>query len=306
MKAIVFDNYIEKFNKINKFLNIEKIKFEIIRFKNGESKIIVDSSVENEDVIVFSDFSNSLSYSYGTRKRYYSKDEYYVELKRLISALDNAKSVSVFLPLIYECRQNSNNLYESKDFLMFINDLKQMGVENIITFEAHGEDKYVKSFSLSNLFKDKAYDVVVSPDKGGYSRASEYSNLLNCDLVCFSKKRDLEHVVDGSNPILEYSHNEYDFNGKKVLIVDDILDSGSTIVNAINNIDNASSVDVFIAYPLFNKGVKVFKKLVKEGKLNKIYISDLIHVSDKLTNKNFIEIVDTSECISEVILEVVK
>lgn len=304
MKALVFDNYAEKFDILNRYLNIDIINFEIVKFKNGEGKIILKDSVKDEDIIIFSDFSFSTSYMYLNKKRYYSKDEYYVELKRLISALDKPKSISVFLPLIYQCRQNSNNERESKDYLLFINELKNMGVDNIVTFEAHGEDSLVNSYSLASLFKDKNYDVVVSPDEGGVKRSKEYSKILKCDDTYFSKRRDLNVVIDGSNPISEYVVTKYDFTNKDVLIVDDILDSGSTLIKAIENIKNAKKIDIFVAYPLFSKGVKIFKKLVKSNKLNKIYVSDLIHLDKKIINCDYIEVVECGKLICEVLKEV--
>ena len=306
MKAFVFDNYKAKFNSINKYLGIASCEFEVIKFKNGEGKIVVKEEVKGEDVIIFSDFTNSTSYSYKNKKRYYSKDEYYVELRRLINALKGSKSISVFLPLIYASRQNNDNLNESNDYLMFIEDLKNLGVKNIITIEAHGEDKKVKSYSLASLFSGFNYDVVVSPDEGGVKRSKEYSKVLKTDNYHFVKSRDLTSLVDGSNPIREYSGENYDFSNKNILIVDDILDSGSTIVNAINGINAAKQVDVFVSYPLFTKGLKEFKKLVKDGKLNKIYISDLIAIDESLLKCEFIEVVETSKYVASIIKEVIK
>ena len=158
MKALVFDNYKEKFKKINQYLKIDLVDFEIVKFKNGEGKVVIKDNVENEDIIIFSDFSNHLEYSYLGNQRKYSSDEYYVELIRVLSALDGPKSVSVFLPLIYESRQNSNNKNESKDYLNFIKILKMMNVDNIITFEVHGEEEEVLSYSYSPLFKTKKYN----------------------------------------------------------------------------------------------------------------------------------------------------
>lgn len=306
MKAFVFDNYKGQFNSINKYLGVAIGEFEIVKFKNGEGKIVVNEDVKGEDVVIFSDFSNSTFYRCNDEKRYYSKDEYYIELRRLINALKSSKSISVFLPLIYASRQNSDNLNESNDYLMFVEDLKNLGVKNIITMEVHGEDKRVKSYSLATLFSELNYDVVVSPDEGGVKRSKEYSKVLKCDNYHFVKTRDLTSIVDGSNPISKYSGENYNFTNKKVLIVDDILDSGSTIINALNCINDAKQVDVFVAYALFTKGIKEFKKLVKEGKLNKIYISDLILVDESVLKCDFIEVVETSKFVSSVIKEVIK
>lgn len=306
MKAIVFENYKDKFEKVNKYLRIEKVDFEIVKFKNGEGKVIIKDKIDNQDIIIFSDFSNHLEYNYLNKKRKYSSDEYYVELRRVISACNKAKSINVFLPLIYESRQNSNNDNESKDYLMFIKDLKILGVNNIITFEVHGEEKEVKSFSYAPVFKNREYDVVVSLDKGGESRAREYSELLDCNLVVFNKVRDLNTIIDGSNPIKDYSKSDYDFSDKKVLIVDDILDSGSTLINGLMQINNASLIDVFICYPLFSKGSKFVEKFIKENKLNTIYISDLIKINNKLLKKEYIKVVDDNEYISKVIKEVIR
>ena len=301
MKALVFNNYREQFDKFNESLKLEVIDFEVIKFKNGEGKILVNKSIKGEDVVIFSNFNNATYYDYKGKKREYSKDEYYVELKRLISALDLAKSISVFLPLMYECRQNANNEGESKDYEMFVSDLKAMGVKNIITFENHGTHKNVKSYSLNKLFKDKKYDVVVSPDKGGEKRASEYSKIMKSDLYHFDKKRDLTHLEDGSNPISEYSGNEYDFNDKNVLIVDDILDSGKTIIKALENIKGSKSVDIFVAYPLFSKGLNEFKKAYKNKLFNKIYISNLINIDKKVLKSKFVEVLDCRWEVGEVI-----
>ena len=143
MKAIVFNNYLKQFKNINKYLNADVVNFDIIKFKNGEGKIVLNESVNGEDVVIFSDFTYPLTYKYKGKKRLYSSDEYYVELRRLINALDKPNNVSVFLPLMYECRQNALNDCESKDFEMFVSDLKHLGVDRIITFEAHGTHKKV-------------------------------------------------------------------------------------------------------------------------------------------------------------------
>lgn len=306
MKALVFNNYQDKFNLINQYLKIEQVEFQIIKFKNGEGKIVINGDIENEDIIIFSDFSNHLTYNYLNKKRKYSSDEYYVELKRLISACDKTKSISVFLPLIYESRQNSNNVNESKDYLVFIKDLKALGVTNIITFEVHGDENEVKSFSYAPLFKDKQYDVVVSLDKGGKNRAKEYSKLLNCDLVIFNKVRDLKKLIDGYNPIKEYIKQDYDFKNKKVLIVDDILDSGSTLINGLKQINQASLVDIFICYPLFSKGSREIEKLFKQNKFRKIYVSDLIKINNKIRKNKFIEVLKDNEYLSEIIKKVIR
>lgn len=301
MKALVFENYQNKFNQLNKYLNYKQVGFKSIKFKNGEGKIVIDEPLNGEDVIIFSDFSNSTIYKYMGKSRRYSKDEYSVELKRLISAASGSNSITLFLPLIYQSRQNANNDWESKDYVLFINELKNLGVNRIITFELHGDDEYVDSFSLAQLFENDKYNVVVSPDNGGINRSKEYSKVLKCDDTYFSKKRDLSIFIDGINPINEYTNSNYDFTNKNVLIVDDILDSGKTLINAIKNINGANKIDVFVAYPLFSKGVKEFKKLVKDNKLNKIYISDLIYVSNRLLKHKFIEKIDTNEYVSKVI-----
>ena len=304
MKALVFENFKDKFIEINKYLNLKEVSFTSIKFKNGESKIVISESLKDEDIIIFSDFSTPCYYDYMSKKREYSKDEYSVELKRLISAAESAKSISVYLPLMYQSRQNADKENESKDYLLFVNELKQLGVKKIITFEAHGEEELVDSCSLSCLFEGLNYDVVVSPDNGGLNRSKEYSNVLKCDNTYFDKVRDLSLIIDGSNPIYEYKKSEYDFTNKNVLIVDDILDSGNTLLKAIRSINGANKVDVFVAYPLFNSGVKEFKKLVKEKKLNKIYISDLIHINTKILKYKFIELISANECVADVVREV--
>lgn len=301
MKAIVFDNYLKQFKNINKYLNASIVNFEIIKFKNGEGKIVLKESVKDEDVVIFSDFTYPLTYKYRGKKRVYSSDEYYVELRRVINALDNPKSISVFLPLMYECRQNALNDGESKDFEMFISDLKHLGVNRIITFEAHGTHKKVESYSLASLFSEYKYDVVVSPDNGGKKRAEEYAKFLGAHLCVFSKKRDLTKIVDGSNPIVEYFSEDYDFANKRVLIVDDILDSGTTLISALTDIEGASRVDICVCYALFNKGLKNFKRAYKDKLFSKIYTSDLIYLNKQVKKCEFVEVLDTGKLVSEVI-----
>ena len=242
-----------------------------------------------------------MTYKYRGKKRVYSSDEYYVELRRVINALDNPKSISVFLPLMYECRQNALNDGESKDFEMFISDLKHLGVNRIITFEAHGTHKKVESYSLASLFSEYKYDVVVSPDNGGKKRAEEYAKVLGAHLCVFSKKRDLTKIVDGSNPIVEYFSEDYDFANKRVLIVDDILDSGTTLISALTDIEGASRVDICVCYALFNKGLKNFKRAYKDKLFSKIYTSDLIYLNKQVKKCEFVEVLDTGKLVSEVI-----
>jgi phosphoribosylpyrophosphate synthetase len=198
---------------------------------------------------------------------------------------------------------NIVDVFAFKDLELCWTNLTQ---KNIITFEAHGDHKKVKSYSLASLFKEFSYDVVVSPDEGGVKRSENYSKVLKCDNYHFVKRRDLSLIVDGSNPISKYDGDNYDFLDKRVLIVDDILDSGSTIINAITNINSAKLIDVFVTYPLFSKGLKDFKKLVKEGKLNKIYVSDLIYLDESILKCEFIEVIDTSRYVSNMLKGVIK
>jgi phosphoribosylpyrophosphate synthetase len=208
------------------------------------------------------------------------------------------------LPLIYQSRQNAIKENESRDYHLFIEELKNLNVDKIISFELHGDDEFVNSYSLASLFASSNYDVVVSPDAGGVNRASKYAQVLNCENTGFSKVRNLSVLTNGSNPIEEYKASEYNFDNKKVLIVDDILDSGKTLINAIKKIDNANKIDVFVAYPLFTSGIKEFSRLVKSGKLNKLYISNLIHIDKKVLKHKFIEVINTDELVSKIIREV--
>ncbi len=283
LKLVVLGNAEELGRKVNKELKkINKmdtdylVKITESRFSNGEGKVAINGNVGNTDLFIISDVGNyGVSYMMHGHQHFMSPDEHYEDIKRVIAAASgHASRVNVFMPLLYESRQHKRRGNESLDCAISLQELEKMGVDNIITFDAHDpsicnaiprlpfENFYPTHIILSELIdNENILDVlVVSPDMGAMERARYYADMLNSDVGVFYKRRDLSKVVNGKNPIVEHMYMGADPKNKDIIVVDDMIASGSSMIEVAELLKSrgANRVYLIATFSLFTEGYDKF------------------------------------------------
>ncbi len=294
------------------------------RFNNGEGKAIVESSVRGKDLFIISDVGN-----YGCKFEMYgeetrmSPDDHFQDLKRIISvATGKARRVNVIMPMLYGSRQDKRIARESLDCALALKELENLGVTNIITFDAH-DPKVQNSIPLGsfenvyptyqvikallrvqpNLEINKDNMMVISPDVGGMSRNIYYANVLGLNVGMFYKRRDLTKMKNGRNPIVAHEFVGDDIKGKDVIITDDILDSGDSILEVIDELKKRKVNKIFIAvsFGLFTKGLDKFNEYYEKGMFTNILSTNLTYRSPELLAAPWYVEVDASKYIAYLI-----
>ncbi|MCI8569710.1 MAG: ribose-phosphate diphosphokinase [Bacilli bacterium] len=305
--------------RINKTDNSFLVDFKPDRFGNGEGKVKINESVNNTDLYILSDVGNyDISYNYHGRTHYMSPDEHYEDIKRCIAATSgHASKINVLMPLLYESRQHKRKGNESLDCAIALQELEHIGVNNIITFDAHDpsvsnaiprlpfENFYPTHRILEELIDNEEIKdlLVISPDMGAMERARYYADMLESDVGVFYKRRDLSKVVDGKNPIVEHMYMGADPRGKDVIIVDDMIASGGSILEVASNLRKKGADKIFLiaTFALFTEGTEKFVEAFNHGLFNKLYSTNLSYVPESITNKNWYQEVDCSKYIAEII-----
>lgn len=292
-----------------------------IRFSNGEGKIVLEETVRGKDVYILTDVGNySCTYQMFGKEHNMSPDEHYEDIKRILCAISgHARRVSVVMPLLYSGRQHKRKGRESMDCSLALQELERLGVKNIITFDAH--DPRVENaipligFSsvhptyeiLKALLKvekdldvDKSKMVLISPDTGAMDKAIYYANVLGVDIGLFYKRRDYSNVVNGKNPIVAHEYLGGDISGKDVLIVDDMIASGESMFDIINELNKRNAKNIYIAatFGLFTEGVDKFNEYYNKGLFKKVLATNLTYLPDDVLNSPWFKLVDMSKCIS--------
>ncbi len=311
----------QKFNfKIDTF----QIKAHCPRFSTGEAKGVIDQSVRGFDIYILVDvFNYGVTYKMYNVERRMSPDEHYQDLKRVIAAIGGkARRITVVMPMLYESRQHKRNSRESLDCAMALEELVAMGVDSIITFDAH--DPRVQNSIPLNGFEnvqpyyqmikalvrhmpdvkiDPEHLMIVSPDEGGMGRCIYYSSILGLDLGMFYKRRDYSTIVNGRNPIISHDFLGGDLHGKDVIIVDDMISSGDSIIDVSTKLKErgARNIYTFITFGLFVDGFEKFDKAYEEGSINKIFTTNLTYRTPELINKPWYCEVDMSKYIALII-----
>lgn len=291
------------------------------RFGTGEGKCVIDETVRGHDVYIICDcFNYGVTYKMYGMENHMSPDDHYQDLKRVIAAMGGkARRVTVVMPMLYEGRQHRRAGRESLDAAQMLQELVSMGVSNIITFDAHdprisnaiplaGFDNVQPTYQMikaliravPDISLDKFDTVVISPDEGGMSRCMYYSAVLKLDLGMFYKRRDYSRIVDGKNPIVAHEYLGRDVNGKDVIIVDDMISSGESIIDVATNLkkQGAKRIFVFTSFGLFCNGLEVFDKAYEQGLVNKIFTTNLIYRNPGLKDREWYCEVDMSKYIS--------
>ena len=294
------------------------------RFGSGEAKGIIRESVRDMDLYIIVDVLNySVTYSLSGRVNHMSPDDHYADLKRIISAsAGKAKSVNVIMPFLYESRQHKRSSRESLDCALALQELVRMGVDNIITFDAHDPRvqnaiplngfetirptyQFVKG--LLRTFKDLQIDsdhmMAISPDEGATGRAIYLANVLNLDMGMFYKRRDFSRVVDGRNPIVAHEFLGSSVEGKDVIILDDMISSGDSMLDVARQLKQRKAKRIFCAatFGLFTNGLEKFDQAYEEGILDAVLTTNLIYQTPELLERPYYINCDMSKYIALVI-----
>lgn len=291
------------------------------RFGTGEGKCVVNESVRGHDVYIICDvFNHGVTYKMYGYENHMSPDDHFQDLKRIIAAMGGkARRVTVVMPMLYEGRQHRRSGRESLDAAMMLTELVNMGVSNIITFDAHdprisnaiplsGFDDVQPTYqmikaitrAIPDIALNKFDTIVISPDEGGMQRCMYYSSMLQLDLGMFYKRRDYSKIVDGKNPIVAHEYLGRDVNGKDVIIVDDMISSGESVIDVATNLkkQGAKRIFVFSSFGLFVKGLECFDDAYEKGIIDKIFTTNLIYRDPGLKDREWHYEVDMSKYMS--------
>lgn len=291
------------------------------RFSNGEGKVIIEDSVRNKDIYIFCDVGNySVTYSCHGKDHEMMPDEHFQDIKRVISATcGHASKITVVMPLLYQGRQHRRKGRESLDCAIALQELERLGVNNIITFDAHDPNviNATPSLSFDNFYPSNTIieqmaknnsdlfenTIVISPDFGAMERARFYAEIIGCDVGVFYKRRDLSKVVNGKNPIVAHTYMGSDVKGKNVLIVDDMIASGGSVIDLTHKLREmgAKKVSVAVTFALFTEGFKEFEKAHKEGSLDTIYTTNLSYIPKDITSHDWFYDVDMAPLTAKII-----
>lgn len=294
------------------------------RFGSGEAKGIILESVRGTDLYLLVDVCNySLTYSLCGHENHMSPDDHYQDLKRLIAAVGGkARRITVIMPYLYESRQHRKTSRESLDCALALQELVQMGVDNIITFDAHDPRvqnaiplhgfetvqpayQFIKGLlrNVRNLKLDSGHMMVISPDEGGMGRAIYIANVLGLDIGMFYKRRDYTRVVNGRNPILTHEFLGTSVEGKDMIIIDDMISSGESVLEVASALKDrkAGKIFVFSTFGLFTSGLDRFDKAYEDGIIDKILTTNLIYQTPDLLQREWYINCDLSKYIAYII-----
>lgn len=291
------------------------------RFGSGEAKCQLSQSIRGDDLFILVDVCNSsLTYSMNGHINRMSPDDHFQNLKRVIAAASgHARRINVFMPFLYESRQHRKNGRESMDCAMALQELVSMGVNNIITFDAHDPKiqnaiplhgfetvrpayqfiKYLLKYE-QNLTIDNDHMMVISPDEGGMNRAVYMANVLGLDVGMFYKRRDYSRIINGKNPIISHEFLGASVEGKDVLIIDDMISSGDSMLDVAKELKSRKANKVFVCatFGLFTGGLKKFDNYYENGLISRILTTNLIYQTEELLSRPYYINVDMSKYIA--------
>ena len=286
------------------------IDAKVPRFGSGEAKGIINDSVRGMDIYLMVDVCNySLTYSLTGHENHMSPDDHYQNLKRVIAAIGGkARRLNVIMPFLYESRQHKRSSRESLDCALALQELVRMGVDNIITFDAHDprvqnaiplngfetvRPTYQFIKGLLRNFKDLQIDcdhmMAISPDEGATERAIYLANMLNLDMGMFYKRRDYTKIVNGRNPIVAHEFLGSSVEGKDVIILDDMISSGDSILDVARQLKQRKARRIFAAatFGLFTNGLEKFDKAYEDGLIDAILTTNLIYQTPELLERPY-------------------
>jgi ribose-phosphate pyrophosphokinase len=290
----------------------------LTRFVTGDGKAVLEESVRAKDIYIVSDpYNYSVTYKMRGIVNHMSPDDHFQDIKRIISAINGkTQKISVLMNSLYAARQHRRNMRESLDCAMGLRELENLGVKNFITFDAHDPrvENAVPLMSLDNLYPnyqmlkslvrnveniklDSESTIVIAPDAGSVQRCIKYAESLNLDIGMFYKQRNTAHIVDGNNPIERHEFIGHDLFGKDVIIIDDILATGTSMIDSFYQLKGlgAKRVFAFVTFGLFTAGYDALDKAYGEKVFDKIFISNLTYHNAEGEEKPYIIKVDLSK-----------
>lgn len=291
------------------------------RFGSGEAKGVINESVRGKDLYLLVDVTNyNIKYSLCGYENRMSPDDHFNDLKRIISAATGkARRINVIMPFLYESRQHKRSKRESLDCALALKELHDMGVENILTFDAHdprvqnaiplsGFDniqpayQFLKALckNVPDIQLDNDHLMIISPDEGAMGRAVYYANVLGVDVGMFYKRRDYTTVVNGRNPIVAHEFLGASVEGKDVFIIDDMISSGESMLDVAKELKKRKARRVFVAstFGLFTNGLAEFDRYYEEGLISKVLTTNVIYQTPELLKRPYYVSVDLSKYIA--------
>ena len=300
------------------------IDAKVPRFGSGEAKGIINESVRGKDIYLMVDVCNySLTYSLSGHTNHMSPDDHFQNLKRVIAAIGGkARRINVIMPFLYESRQHKRSSRESLDCALALQELVRMGVDNIITFDAHDPRvqnaiplsgfetvrptyQFIKGLlqNVPDLKIDSEHMMAISPDEGATGRAIYLANVLGLDMGMFYKRRDYTRIVDGRNPIVAHEFLGSSVEGKDVIIIDDMISSGDSILDVAKQLKARKANRIFAAatFGLFTNGMKKFDEAYEQGIIHGILTTNLIYQTPELLSKPYYINCDLSKYIALIV-----
>ena len=297
------------------------IENECPRFSSGDGKGLIKSTVRGMDLYILVDVGNySIKYNYFGQQNSMSPDDHFQDLKRLIQAASGkAHRINIVMPLLYGGRQHRRSYRESLDCAFMLQELQNMGVENVVTFDAHdprvqnavplmGFDNLMPHYQvLKRMFRDfpdirtdRDHFMMVSPDEGAMNRNMYYSSVLGVNLGMFYKRRDYSRVVNGRNPIIAHEYLGDSVEGKDVFTADDIISSGESMLDIAYNLKQrkAKRFFAYATYAIFTNGLEKFDKAYREGIIDGVFGSNLTYAKPELLEREWYHQVDVSKYVA--------
>ncbi len=294
------------------------------RFGSGEAKALISMSMRGRDVYIISDcFNYGVTYEMRGFKVPMSPDDHFQDLKRIIAAIEGkARRISVIMPMLYEGRQHKRSARESLDCALALQELVNMGVTNIITFDAHdprvqnaiplhGFDNVRPSYQMLKALVRAYPDIslshdqltIISPDEGAMSRCMYYSSVMGVDIGMFYKRRNYAVIINGKNPIEAHEYLGKDIKDKDVIVVDDMISSGESIldVSAQLKAKGARRIFLFVTFGLFCNGLEIFDKAHEEGLIDKVFTTNLVYQPAELREREWYREVNMCKYVSYII-----
>ena len=300
------------------------INAEVPRFGSGEAKGVIRQSVRGADLYLLVDVCNySMTYNLCGYTNHMSPDDHFQDLKRIIAAVGGkARRITVIMPFLYESRQHKRSSRESLDCALALQELVSMGVDNIITFDAHDPRvqnaiplhgfetvqpayQFIKGLlrNVKDLQLDSNHMMVISPDEGGMGRAIYVANVLGLDMGMFYKRRDYTRIVNGRNPIVAHEFLGTSVEGKDMIIIDDMISSGESMLEVAAALKErkANKIFVFSTFGLFTNGLDKFDKAYENGIIDKVLTTNLIYQTPELLQREWYINCDMSKYIAYII-----
>ena len=291
------------------------------RFGSGEAKGILNESVRGKDVYLLVDVCNhNLSYTVCGQTNHMSPDDHYQDLKRMIAAISGkARRITVIMPFLYESRQHKRSSRESLDCALALQELTNMGVDNIITFDAHDPRvqnaiplkgfetvqptyQFIKALlaNVDDIHMNSENMMIISPDEGAMGRAIYFANVAVTDVGTFYKRRDYTKIVEGRNPIIAHEFLGSDVAGKDVVVIDDMISSGESMIDVATELKRRKANRIFVAstFGLFTNGLKKFDEAYESGLIYRVMTTNLVYQPQELLEREYYINVDMSKYIA--------